>query len=64
MSRMRALPLRLALVAALVSLSGLGLLASGVAVTSALQGSLLARTDQDLHTAAQTWAKPPGAGRE
>ncbi|MDV3207186.1 MAG: HAMP domain-containing histidine kinase [Rhodococcus ruber] len=64
MSRVRPLPLRLTLVAALVALSGLGLLASGVAVTSALQGSLLARTDQDLRTAAQTWAKPPGAGRE
>lgn len=57
----RALPLRVSLVAALVLLAALGLLASGVAVTSALQTSLLARVDRDLHDAAQGWVKPLGA---
>ncbi|NLE82196.1 MAG: HAMP domain-containing histidine kinase [Rhodococcus sp.] len=60
MIRLRRLPLRWTLVAALLVLSGLGLLASGVAVTSALQNSLLTRIDGDLGTAAQTWARPRG----
>ncbi|MCD5422575.1 HAMP domain-containing histidine kinase [Rhodococcus pyridinivorans] len=62
MNRLRALPLRWTLVAALVLLAGIGLLASGVAVTSALQNSLLSRVDRDLEEAARTWArldKPP-----
>lgn len=58
----RRIPLRFSLVATLVLLSALGLLASGVAVTSALQTSLLARVDRDLQDAAQGWAKPLGAG--
>ncbi|MEU5842285.1 HAMP domain-containing sensor histidine kinase [Rhodococcus sp. NPDC047139] len=58
MTRLRALPLRWTLVAALVVLAGIGLLASGVAVTSALQESLLARVDRDLEDAARTWARP------
>ncbi|TSD96659.1 HAMP domain-containing histidine kinase [Skermania sp. ID1734] len=42
-------------------MAALGLLASGVAVTSAIERSLLHRTDQQLHDAADTWAKPrPG----
>ena len=53
MRRLPALPLRFTLVAALLVLSGLGLLASGIAVTSSLQGSLLSRVDRDLHDAAQ-----------
>lgn len=58
MNRLRALPLRWTLVAALVLLAGIGLLASGVAVTSALQNSLLSRVDRDLEEAARTWARP------
>jgi len=58
MSRLRALPLRWTLVAALVLLAGVGLLASGIAVTSALQNSLLSRVDRDLEEAARTWARP------
>ena len=64
MRRLPALPLRFTLVAALLVLSGLGLLASGVAVTSALQGSLLSRIDRDLHDAAHGWARPLGAHPE
>ena len=60
MTRLRSLPLRWTLVAALLVLSGLGLLASGVAVTSALQDSLLSRVDRDLEEAARTWARPAG----
>lgn len=60
MPRLRALPLRLTLVATLVLFAGLGLLASGIAVTSALESSLQSRIDRDLHDASQTWAKPLG----
>jgi len=60
MRRLPALPLRFTLVAALLVLSGLGLLASGIAVTSSLQGSLLSRIDRDLHDAAYGWARPLG----
>ncbi len=49
-----AIPLRVTLVVALVALAGLGLLASGMAVTSSLEVSLLNRTDQQLHDAAMT----------
>ncbi|WP_371830453.1 sensor histidine kinase [Antrihabitans cavernicola] len=52
------MPLRFTLVAALVVLAALGLMASGVAVTSAIERSLTHRTDQQLHDAAQGWAKP------
>ncbi|MEV0034265.1 HAMP domain-containing sensor histidine kinase [Nocardia sp. NPDC050793] len=45
------------LVLALVALAGLGLLASGIAVTSSLEASLLSRTDQQLHDAAMTRAR-------
>ncbi|MCX5043377.1 HAMP domain-containing histidine kinase [Aldersonia sp. NBC_00410] len=52
------IPLRVTLVAALVVMTAIGLLVSGVAVTSAIEQSLLDRTDQQLHEAAATWAKP------
>ncbi|MGN5238397.1 MULTISPECIES: ATP-binding protein [unclassified Rhodococcus (in: high G+C Gram-positive bacteria)] len=58
--RLHAVPLRLKLVAALVLLAGLGLLASGFAVTSAFETSMISRVDRDLHDAGQTWAKPLG----
>ncbi|TQC50251.1 sensor histidine kinase [Rhodococcus sp. WS4] len=52
------MPLRFTLVGAVLLLSALGLLASGVAVTSALENSLTSRVDHQLHDAAQGWAKP------
>ncbi len=58
MRRLRALPLRITLVAALLLLAAAGLLASGIAVTSAMERSLLDRTDRQLSDAAHGWAKP------
>ncbi|OZC84281.1 two-component sensor histidine kinase [Rhodococcus sp. 06-412-2C] len=52
------MPLRFTLVAALLLLVGLGLLASGVAVTSSLETSLMRRLDQQLIEASEGWAKP------
>jgi two-component system OmpR family sensor kinase len=52
------IPLRVMLVAVLVVMTAIGLLVSGVAVTSAIEQSLLDRTDQQLREAADTWAKP------
>ncbi|NLU82284.1 HAMP domain-containing sensor histidine kinase [Rhodococcus sp. HNM0569] len=57
-NRLRALPLRFTLVAAVLVLTAAGLLASGAAVTSALENSLMSRVDAQLHDAAQGWAKP------
>ena len=54
----RAMPLRVTLVGAVLLLAALGLLASGVAVTSALENSLTSRIDHQLREAAQGWAKP------
>ncbi|MET0318596.1 MAG: HAMP domain-containing sensor histidine kinase, partial [Rhodococcus fascians] len=56
--RLSGIPLRFTLVAALMILAALGLAASGFAVTSAIERSLMHRTDQQLHDAAQGWAKP------
>lgn len=56
--RVRQIPLRFTLVATLVLLAGLGLFASGVAVTSSLENSLVTRTDAMLREAAHGWAKP------
>ncbi|MFC9892739.1 ATP-binding protein [Nocardia sp. NPDC127579] len=49
--RLGAIPLRVTLVLALVALAALGLLASGMAVTSAFEQSLLNQTDQQLREA-------------
>ncbi|MFQ6398905.1 sensor histidine kinase [Nocardia sp. KC 131] len=54
-----AIPLRVTLVLALVVLAGLGLLASGMVVTSALENSLMRRTDQQLREASMAWTRPP-----
>jgi two-component system OmpR family sensor kinase len=56
--RIRSLPLRFTLVAALLLLVGLGLLASGVAVTSSLETSLMRRLDSQLIEASRGWAQP------
>ncbi|MFG1783295.1 sensor histidine kinase [Rhodococcus oryzae] len=58
MPRIRRMPLRFTLVAAVLVLSALGLLASGVAVTNALENTLMDRTDAMLHDAAYGWARP------
>nr|WP_052070029.1 HAMP domain-containing sensor histidine kinase [Rhodococcus fascians] len=52
------MPLRFTLVAALLLLVGLGLLASGVAVTSSLETSLMRRLDSQLVEASRGWAQP------
>ena len=59
---LRGLPLRVTLVVALVLLSGLGLLLSGVAVTSAIKQSLISRVDSQLQGALHGWAIGPPMG--
>lgn len=61
--RLQAIPLRVTLVVALVVLAAAGLLASGIAVTSALNSVLTKRVDQQLSEAAHTWARPGGGPR-
>ncbi len=56
--RISAVPLRVILVAAMVSLTGLVLVASGFAVTSALSKSLTNRTDEQLFDASHGWGRP------
>lgn len=56
--RLSAVPLRIGLVIAVLLLTTTALLASGVAVTSALSRSLTARTDEQLLDAAHSWAQP------
>ncbi|MCZ4076769.1 HAMP domain-containing sensor histidine kinase [Rhodococcus sp. H36-A4] len=58
--RLRNIPLRFTLVAALLLLVAAGLLASGIAVTSTLETSLVRRVDQSLIEASRTWAEPRG----
>ncbi|MUM08614.1 two-component sensor histidine kinase [Mycobacterium sp. CBMA 213] len=53
------IPLRLGLVAATVMLAALGLLASGVAVTSIMQHSMINRVDETLLDASRGWAQEP-----
>ncbi|GAA1741210.1 two-component system, OmpR family, sensor kinase [Dietzia kunjamensis subsp. schimae] len=56
----RHLPLRVSLVLLAVALTALALVASGVAVTRALDASMLDRTDAALHEAERGWARPLG----
>lgn len=56
-----ALPLRVALVAALMLLAACGLTASGIAVTGILRHSLIKRVDQTLEEASRGWAQAPRA---
>ena len=55
----RGVPLRVGLVAATLVLVTLGLLASGVAVTSIMRHSLVNRVDQTLLDASRGWAQAP-----
>ncbi|WP_317451363.1 sensor histidine kinase [Gordonia jinghuaiqii] len=63
-ARTRGVPLRISLVLLTVLLVVLGLLASGVAVTSSMRQDLISRTDQGLVDAARTWAEPRGLADE
>ncbi|MEU6564546.1 sensor histidine kinase [Nocardia nova] len=55
--RLAAVPLRVTLVIALVALAGLGLLVSGVAVTSSMRNVLIDKVDRQLFEA-RIWASP------
>ena len=57
-ARLRHLPLRLTLVAALLLLVGGGLLASVGSVTTSLETSLMRRLDSQLVEASRGWAQP------
>lgn len=54
----RGVPLRISLVALTLILVALGLLASGIAVTSAMKQDLTERIDTGLMNAVETWARP------
>jgi two-component system OmpR family sensor kinase len=54
-----AIPLRGTLTILLVLTAGLGLLVSGMVVTSALEGQLNNRTDQQLREGAMEWSRRP-----
>lgn len=54
----RGVPLRVSLVALTLVLVTLGLLVSGIAVTSAMKNNLMDRTDKSLREASQSWARP------
>ena len=55
----RGVPLRVGLVAATLVLVAFGLLASGIAVTTILQHSLMNRVDETLLDASRGWAQVP-----
>ncbi|MDR3664524.1 MAG: HAMP domain-containing sensor histidine kinase [Mycobacterium sp.] len=57
--RARGIPLQVGLVAATVLLAACGLLASGVAVTSIMNHSLINRIDETLLDASRSWAQEP-----
>ncbi|MEV6772827.1 ATP-binding protein [Nocardia sp. NPDC051030] len=56
--RLAAVPLRTTLTIALVALAALGLLLSGIAVTSLMRNVLIQRLDQQLFEATHSWAEP------
>lgn len=60
-ARLSAVPLRVTLMVLLVLTAGLGLLVSGLVVTSALEQQLSDRTDQQLRGGAMEWSRrgPP-----
>ncbi len=49
-------PLRVSLVAVITVLAGIGLLGSGVVVTSTLKSFMIQRVDEQLHSATEGWA--------
>ena len=60
----RGVPLRVSLVALTLVLVAVGLLVSGIAVTSAMRSDLMSRTDQGLVNAIGSWAKPRNPGSD
>lgn len=56
--RRRGVPLRISLVGLTLALVVAGLIASGIAVTSAMRSDLTARVDDSLVEATTTWARP------
>ncbi len=58
----RGVPLRVSLVGLMLVLVALGLLVSGVSVTTAMKNRLIERTDNGLAAAAEGWARPRGDG--
>lgn len=60
--RLATVPLRTTLMVALVSLTALGMLISGLVVTSLMRNVLIGRIDAQLYGAVESWAKP-GAPR-
>ncbi|WP_347954751.1 sensor histidine kinase [Gordonia aichiensis] len=58
--RVRGVPLRVSLVVLTAVLVALGLVVSGLAVTSAMRGNLISRTDSGLQDAVNGWARPGG----
>lgn len=60
LARKRGVPLRVSLVALTVLLVVIGLLASGVAVTSSMRQDLISRADEGLENSVRTWAEPRG----
>ncbi|WP_026919059.1 sensor histidine kinase [Gordonia shandongensis] len=60
----RGVPLRVSLVALTALLVVLGLVASGFAVTSAMRGNLVSRTDEGLRDAINGWARPGNIGTD
>ncbi|MFT3716771.1 MAG: HAMP domain-containing sensor histidine kinase [Gordonia sp. (in: high G+C Gram-positive bacteria)] len=63
-ARRRGIPLRVSLVVLTLVLVILGLLASGLAVTSAMRSDLIDRVDNGLTEATGSWARPPQAGHD
>ena len=58
----RGVPLRVSLVVLSAVLVALGLVVSGFAVTSAMRGDLMSRTDAGLQDAIKGWARPRDLG--
>ncbi|MFT3661076.1 MAG: HAMP domain-containing sensor histidine kinase [Gordonia sp. (in: high G+C Gram-positive bacteria)] len=56
--RRRGIPLRVSLVLLTLALVIAGLVASGIAVTSAMRADLVGRVDESLTQATATWARP------
>ena len=63
-ARRRGVPLRFSLVALTLALVVVGLLASGVAVTSSMRQDLISRADEGLVNATRTWADPRSPANE
>lgn len=63
-ARKRGVPLRFSLVALTLALVVVGLLASGVAVTSSMRQDLISRADEGLVNATRTWADPRSPANE